>query len=419
MKLALATDRALVRATWHSTRHVAVSLLAPRAEGGQARTPLDLALVLDRSGSMAGDKWPRAVAAARAAIARLRPGDRVAVVVYDDQVDTVLPSRPAGPETRQRFDAAIAAIGPRGTTDLGAGWLTGCGLIGHPSEEPRLRRCLLLTDGLANVGITDPAELAGHARELRALGVTTSTFGVGDDYHEHLLGTLADAAGGAFYDIATAAGIGPILDRELGDALEIVCTRVRLVLRWEAELQVSALGPWGVTPEPHALTIQLDDLVSEQSLDVLAAVRCPITAPGTPIRVTAELWAGPGSGALLAEGSLVWESVPGHLNDSQPRNRPVDRLVAHHYANSARRDAARLNREGHYDAASRRLSAVARRIRKYAGDDPELRDLIQTLEREAEIHHAPMCAREAKVAYAASLHAVKGRSASGERRRGG
>ena len=93
--------------------------------------------------------------------------------------------------------------------------------------EPGVNRCLLLTDGLANVGITDADELAdAMPAELRARGVSTSTFGVGNDFDERLLQDLADAGGGHFYYIADAPQIRDAITSEVGETLEIVARDV-------------------------------------------------------------------------------------------------------------------------------------------------------------------------------------------------
>ncbi|HYN78042.1 MAG TPA: DUF6569 family protein, partial [Lamprocystis sp. (in: g-proteobacteria)] len=181
LALSLDTDRRLIRWRGDSERFLHLRLRASRL-GGE-RAPVDLALALDRSGSMGGDKWPRACEAALTAIERLGPRDRVALVVFDDHIDTLLPLTAAGPEARLAATGALSGVGPRGSTNLGEGWLTACGLIGREATNERLSRCFVLTDGQANVGIVDPAELAVHAAQLLALGIRTSTFGVGDDYN--------------------------------------------------------------------------------------------------------------------------------------------------------------------------------------------------------------------------------------------
>ncbi len=417
MDLHLDTDRSLIRAAGQSLRHLHCRLHAPRAAAERARAPLDLALVLDRSGSMGGEKWPRACAAARRMVERLDHRDRIALVVYDDKVDTLVPLGPVHGGTRDQVASALQSIGPRGMTDLGGGWLTGCGLVGDATDDARLHRCFLLTDGQANQGITDPAELAEHARKLRRLGVVTSTFGIGDDYNEALLGTLADAAGGAFHDIASADRIGEVLDRELGDALDVVHGDVRVWLHGPRGVRIDALGPWTQEFDGRSLCVGLGDLVSDQELDLLVALRFPAGEIGTTCPI--ELRVTDGHGLELTTGTIHWTWADRDSRHAEPRRRAVDRLVASYYADAARRDAALDNRNGNLEHARHRLDAVARRIRGYAGEDAQLLELCATLVAESTRDHLDtLSPREAKAMYAAASHRTRGRDGSGERRRG-
>ena len=120
----------------------------------------------------------------------------------------------------ERIDGALRTLHAGGWTDLGAGWLSGCAQVGEATADSALGRCLLLTDGLANHGITDPDELVRHAAELRRRGVTTSTLGVGHDFDESLLRRLAKAAGGHFYYASSAAQIPTMVEAEVGEALD-------------------------------------------------------------------------------------------------------------------------------------------------------------------------------------------------------
>ena len=408
--LTLDTDRRLIRAAGLSERFLHLRLRVPRLSG--ERAPVDLALALDRSGSMGGDKWPRARETALAAIDRLGPRDRIALVVFDDRIKTVLPLTHAGADVRTAASAALSQVGPRGTTNLGEGWLTACGLIGREPPNERLRRCFVLTDGQANVGIVDPAELAVHAAQLLALGVRTSTFGVGDDYNESLLGPLADAGGGAFHDIASAEDIAGVIGRELGDALAVVCADPHVHLSWDGSLKVKALGAWRTKTGDHALSIHPGDLVSGQVLDLLVSVRFPPGAMNADCPLRVQVNDGDRS---LAAADFRWTWVDDAARKSQPRQVEVERRVAEHLAHQARYDTASANREGDLKRARTILRDAAKRIRDYGGKDPVLLDLAAALESEVERHRQALGSRGAKETVYGSGNVLRGRGARGER----
>jgi Ca-activated chloride channel family protein len=170
-------------------------------DAGRA-APLDVAFVLDRSGSMRGGKLDLAKEGVDLAVARLRDADRTALVVYDDEVDTVQPLALATPRLKASLRLALHGVDPGGSTYLSGGWVAGCHQLAEAppvrnagSTASRIRRVILLTDGLANVGILDPTVLARHAGELRRRGIATTTVGVGQDFDEGLLSAMAEAGG--------------------------------------------------------------------------------------------------------------------------------------------------------------------------------------------------------------------------------
>ena len=147
-------------------------------------------------------------------------------------------------------------------------------MAGHLAELG-VNRCLLLTDGLANVGITDADELGHHAAELRARGVSTSTFGVGNDFDEHLLQALADAGGGHFYYIADAPQIRDAITSEVGETLEVVARDVQLEITARDDIRIEPISPYPATTRGNRTTVALGDLGSEQVVEVVLRLSFP------------------------------------------------------------------------------------------------------------------------------------------------
>ncbi len=268
-------DRRLIRPNRHSKRFLLATIAAPRAAAERTRPPVNLAIVLDRSGSMSGDKLRVAKAAVAEAIGRLGPDDRFSVVVYDDVVDVVIASTPAAGESRRAALEQLRTIDARGSTNLGEGWLRGCEQVAGHLVESGVNRCLLLTDGLANVGITDAGELARHAAELRARGVSTSTFGVGNDFDEGLLQALADAGGGHFYYIADAPQIADAITSEVGETLEIVAREVAIEVTARDDIRIEPISPYRATVHGNRTTVAIGDLASDQVVEVVLRLSFP------------------------------------------------------------------------------------------------------------------------------------------------
>jgi Ca-activated chloride channel family protein len=416
--LTVRQDRQLIRANAHSRRFLVARVLAPRATVERTRPPVNLAIVLDRSGSMSGEKLRVAKRAVEEAIARLRPDDRFSVVVYDDRIDVVIASTDASAESRHAAVERLRGIDARGTTNLGEGWLRGCEQVASRLVERGVNRCLLLTDGLANVGITDPAELAGHAGELRARGVTTSTFGVGNDFDERLLQELADAGGGHFYYIADAPQIRDAITSEVGETLEVVARDVMLEVTARDDIRIEPISPYRATGRGNRTSISLGDLGSEQALEVVLRLSFPYGDPGRETAATVALADADGVfGAGAADEAepvrLAWTYADHRANDRQPRDPEVDRAVARVFAGRARQEAIRRNRDGDFEGARRILDATAGRIREYAASDPETSALAEALTRERTAFSAPMPEQDRKRLHFATANLLRSRDAHG------
>jgi len=424
MRLVVRTDRTHIRSTHHSRRYVLAEIEAPAAPAapGGSRPPVNLSFVLDRSGSMGGSKIDLARRAVAEAIEHLRASDRFSVVVYDNVIDTVVESTSGSREAKRNALERLKTVDARGTTDLAQGWLRGCEQVAAHLARDGVNRALLLTDGLANVGVTDPGLIARHAAELRARGVSTSTFGVGTDFDEALLQSMAVAGGGNFYYIERPEQIPDTIASEVGEALDVVAHDVVLRLTVAPGIRVDGVSPHPVATHGDRVTVSLGDLVSEQVLDVVLRLTFPYGDPGqeTAVMATLEdrdgLFAA-GGRAPAAIGRLTWSHADDRTNDGQARERAVDRAVAGQYAGRARQEAVHLNRSGAYEEARQVLRRTAARIRGYAGNDPGLRALAEELEAEAADYGQFMAEAERKSRHALSSMLMSSRDMYGKSRK--
>lgn len=165
----------------------------------KARTPLSVALVIDRSGSMQGRKLEEARRCAIEILNRMDAKDMVTVVTYDDRVDVTLNLMTVG-LAKVLLPAKLDEIYPRGSTALHDGWLKGAELLAPLSNNDQMCRVILLSDGQANMGIVDPDEIAEQVRALANAGITTTTVGIGLGFNEELMTAIANAGqGNAWY----------------------------------------------------------------------------------------------------------------------------------------------------------------------------------------------------------------------------
>jgi Ca-activated chloride channel family protein len=422
MTLRARSDRHLIRSTHRSERFVLVELEAPHSNQPTARDPLNIAFVLDRSGSMSGEKIALAREAVETAIERLLPTDTFAVVVYDDRIDVAVESTPASREAKANAIDRLRSIDARGSTNLSEGWLRGAEQVARTHEHlgaggRSVDRVLLLTDGLANAGITDPAELTRHASELRTRGVTTSTFGVGEDFDEQLLQSMADAGGGHFYFIANAVQIVDQIASEVGELLAVVARDAVLEVTAPdgVGLAVGGLSPFPIEERGNRWLVRLGDLVAEQHLAVVLRVRFGYGQIGREVGVLVGVT--DRDGALAAAGlspvPLGWQYADDAANDAQPRDRAVDRAVAGLFAARARQEAVRLNRLGSFAAAQQSVRTVAQRIQGYAGEDAGLGQIVAELREDEQRWSAPAPEMTRKTAFAAAAYAQRSRSPQG------
>lgn len=416
MTLKVQTDRTLVRAAGRSVRYVLLEFAAPESPRAAAREPINVAFVIDRSGSMGGSKIQLAREAVVKALGMLKASDRFALVAYDHEIDVLVPSTLASTEAVRNATAQVQQLQARGNTDLGGGWLKGCEQVAEHLQPGQIARCLLLSDGHANQGMTDRTQLARHAEELRQRGVSTTTMGIGADYDERLLAGMATAGGGNFYFVESPVQIPDCLTGELGEALEVVACDVAVTVRPASGIRVETLNRFPLTQDGDGrVSVKLGDLVSRQDVSLVLRLTFPV---GEEPSARAIFGVTDPRGAISEpDTDLIWTFADHRSNDRQPRNVVVNRAVARLYAAQVQAEALELNRAGHYDQAKERLAATARRIEKYAGNDPELLAILEELRVRDTVYANVMSSMAMKAEHFATENVTKMRSPMGRARR--
>lgn len=390
LTLTATLDRQLLPATG-GQRFLRVTLRAAATAAPAARKPLNLAFVLDRSGSMAGDKLRLVKEAVAFGIGQLTPDDRAAVVVYDNQVTTLAPSGPIDSAAKTRITLALGGVEEGGSTALGEGWLTGCRLAAESaagSGDRWLTRALLLTDGLANVGITDPAELTAHALQLRQRGVTTTTLGVGHDFDEQLLNSLAEAGGGNFYFIEQARQIPEFFAGELGELLTVVAEQAVLTVTLPPTVRGDLLNDYPAERGGKTFTIEVGAISAGEEKTILLALRCRGARPDAALPLAISLRYRETSGEVVTATApaLALRGAPDDVVEAEVPDREVLEVAGRFQAARAKREALTHIYAGRADEARQVLAgasatlaapAMAPAAAQLAGDLAELAHLAE------------------------------------------
>ncbi len=273
VRLTAAVAKPVLPAGQKHLTHLKVGLTGFERAMEKKRAPLNLALVLDRSSSMSGEKIVQAREAAQLAVRSLRDDDIISLVTFDSVIDVPIPATRA--TDRERLCAQIAAIEPRGYTALFAGVSKGAAELRKFLSRERVNRVLLLSDGQANNGPATPGELAELGASLIKEGISVTTIGLGLGYNEDLMTRLAAASDGRHAFVEHADHLADIFQDELGAAAAVVAQRVKIDILCDPGIRpVRVLGR-DATVAGSTVTLALNQLYSGEEKYVLLEVEVP------------------------------------------------------------------------------------------------------------------------------------------------
>ena len=247
-----------------------VDLKADKVGEDRGRTPLNIAVVIDKSGSMADkNKLDYVKKAVSYIIDQVGTDDYVSIVTYDDYVDVLQRSA----VIRDKYDLRekVSKLRAGGFTNLSGGMFEGYDQVNRSYMRGYVNRVLLLSDGLANRGVTDRFELADIVRDKnRSDGITISTFGVGNDFNENLMADIADYGKGNYYYIRNSYDIPEIFASELKGVRNLVGQGTKMRIKFPSRyLSLNKVYGYPYEITSDEIVIDFKDVFSEQTKGVL------------------------------------------------------------------------------------------------------------------------------------------------------
>jgi len=372
--------------------HAMLELVAPPAPAGRERAPLDLVLVIDRSGSMSGPKLETAKRCAAFLAERLGPKDRLGVVTYDD---TVRVMAPLAPVHRQAMVAAIAGIYAGGSTNLSGGWLKGMELLqsapavaganeGAPGARPK--KVLLLSDGLANVGVTDRGTLVGMSERARGEGIGTTTIGFGEGFDEDLMSGMADAGGGRAYFAAVAEDAPGIIAEEFEGLTSLIAQNLSVEIRPSEKVAVvGVLNEYPANAVAEGIQVQMGDVFAEDRRRLVLELHVPALATLGAFKVADLVVRYVSVGEQVEMHELKVPVMANLVSADEAAAQSADAEVVEGVvilkAAKARDEATKRADEGDFEAAKAVLASAADDLRRRAPGSKRAKELLAEADR--------------------------------------
>ena len=256
------------------------------ANDRQQLRPINLALVIDKSGSMAdADKLTRVKESLLTLVSKLRDTDVLSIVVFDSEAQVLMPARTLS--DKEAVKQIIRGIQPGSSTNLHAGLMLGYKEALKNYRRDATNRVVLLTDGIANQGVTEPERIARDSLSFNDRGIDLSTIGVGLDLNKDLLRQLAKSGRGLFHFVADAQDIEKVFIKEVQSLVSPVASEPNVEIDYDSALELVKLYGYEPQLKAQGVSLKLDNMNNGLTQVVLMRFRVTRQKPYSrlPVRV--------------------------------------------------------------------------------------------------------------------------------------
>lgn len=385
-------DREYVSERGKSVRYMAVDLSAPVFTNPREhkKPNLNIALVIDASASMGGKRFESAIDSALGVVHALNQDSRLSVVSFASEVYVHVDGIKLDSGGKKKALREIEQLAPRDNTNLGGGWMKGAECVAKVMQKnnPMHNHVIILSDGHANIGLTNPIVLEHHSEQLRQRGILTSCVGVGNDYSSVQLQALADFGGGRLHDAEYPGEIIEVVLGELRELQETVVEDISVSLSFPASVKVENISGFPTVVSNSSLLCQMGSFAPGGKRSVIFRIVTAPGADGDQLRFEAGcnwMWTIDGVRDKSKVVSKVLTLTPGAVNSNQSRDIDLSVRVAEIWQSNIVRKAVKLNRDNKLSELGRYLDYELRYFVRYCDELPETEVLVQALERMRDI----------------------------------
>ncbi len=361
-----AVDRSVLTAGQKQSAFVRVSV-TPARRTDTHRALMNIALVIDRSGSMSSQaRMENARRAAQMAVDRMGRDDILSLISYDDRVAVDVPATKV--LDKSEIKARIAGLTPRGSTAIHAALLAAADEVRKFQSKDRVNRIVLISDGMANVGPSRPADFVSLGRELSSEGITVSTIGLGNGYNEDLMAGLARSGDGGHVFVQESADLAGFLSREFDDAAGTVGQDAEIIIHVkDGARPLKALGR-DAKIEADRIVYRVGTLIGGVEQVLLAEIEVA-AASSNAERQLVEVEVAYDDGlsgkrvAARAAATVSFDADPAKVAESE--NPTVLKDLATLRSRAAREEAVKLRDQGQVEAARLKFESNAAHLRQF------------------------------------------------------